>query len=185
MKSFEEVYEVVKNTLSEKRFRHSEKVMERCVEFAKLYDEDVEKARLVGIAHDIAKEIPKAKRVEEAEKDGVILNEFEKQHTSLIHAKHGAVICEKRFGFSEDMCDAISFHSTAKAGMSKLDKILYLADFCEEDRTFVESKKAYEIGKENLDEAYLCALSENIKFMLEERRQLDIASIDAYNDMLK
>ncbi len=185
MKSYEEVYKVVKNGLSASRFKHSENVMDRCVEFAKLYDEDVEKAKLVGIAHDIAKEFPKEKRVRTAEQDGVKLTEFEKNHLSLIHAKHGAIICEKDFGFSEDMCDAISFHSTAKAGMSKLAKILYLADFCEKDRPFVEAEKAYEKGKENLDEAYLYALSENIKFMIEDRNQIDIASIEAYNDMLK
>ena len=41
--------------------------------------EDIEKARLIGIAHDIAKEIPRDKRVECAEKDGVILDDFEKR----------------------------------------------------------------------------------------------------------
>lgn len=185
MKSFEEVYEIVKNTLSEKRFKHSEKVMERCVEFAKLYGEDVEKARLIGIAHDIAKEIPKDKRVAEAEKSGTILNDFERKHNSLIHAKHGAVICREQFGFSEDMCDAISFHSTAKANMSKLAKILYLSDICEETRDFPEAKIAYEKGKKDLDDGYLYALGHIIKYMVDSKTPIHKVSIDAFNDMLE
>lgn len=184
MKSFEEVEKIVKETLSEERFEHSKNVMNRCIEFAKIYGEDLEKARLIGIAHDIAKEIPKSKRVEEAEKEGTVLNEFEKEHTSLIHAKHGATICRDKFGFSEDMCEAISFHSTAKDNMSKLTKILYLADFCEEGRAFPEASIAYQKGKEDLDEGCFYALSENIKFMVDDKTQIDKVSIDAYNDML-
>lgn len=185
MKSYEEVYEIVKNTLSEKRFKHSEKVMERCVEFAKLYGEDIEKARLVGIAHDIAKEIPRDRRVEEAEKAGTILSDFEKRNLTLVHAKHGAVICRDQFGFSEDMCEAVSYHTTAKAGMTKLDKILFLADFCDETREFPEAKIAYEKGKEDLDDGYFYTLGHIIKFMVDDRTPMDKVTIDAFNDMLK
>lgn len=185
MKNFEEVYNVVKQTLSEKRLEHSKGVMERCIEFATIYGEDVEKARLIGIAHDIAKEIPREKRVEEAEKDGVVLDEFEKNAKSLIHAKHGAVICKRDFGFSDDMCDAISYHTTAKPNMSRLAKILYLADFSEATRPFPEALEAYNIGKKDLDEAYIYALIGKIKYMLKDRVQIHQDSIDAYNSIVK
>lgn len=185
MKSYEEIYEIVKASMSEKRFKHSEKVMERCVEFAKLYGEDVEKAKLIGIAHDIAKEIPKDRRVEEAEKVGTVLDDFEKKHTSLIHAKHGAVICRDQFGFSEDMCEAVSYHSTAKPNMTKLDKILFLADFCEETREFPEAKVAYEKGKKDLEDGYLYTLGHIIKFMVDDRTAMNKITIDAFNDMVK
>lgn len=185
MKNFEEVYDVVKKHLSTKRFEHSKGVMDRCVEFAEIYGEDVEKARLIGIAHDIAKEIPREKRIEEAEKDGVILDDFEKRTLPLIHAKHGALICKREFGFTEEMCDAISYHTTAKSNMSKLAKILYLADFSEVNRDFPEARESYELGKKDLDEAYLYALTGKIKYMLDDRIELHQDSIDAYNSMVK
>lgn len=184
MKSFEEVEKVVKQTLSEKRYKHCRCVMERCIEFAKLYDEDVEKARLIGIAHDIAKEIPREKRVEMAEKDGVILDDFEKNNKALIHAKHSAVICKKEFGFTDDMCEAISYHTTAKSNMSTLDKILYVSDFSEASREFLEAIEAYEIAKKDLNEAYIFALIGKIKFMLEDRIAIHQDSIDAYNSVV-
>lgn len=185
MKSFEEVYEIVKETLSEERFIHSKCVMDRCIEYAQIYGENVEKAKLIGIAHDIAKEIPREKRIEEAEKDGVVLDELSKRSKALIHAKHGAVICRDKFGFSEDMCDAISYHTTAKTNMSKLAKILYLADFSEESRNFPEAIKAYELGKKDLNEAYLYALTGKIKYMLDDRIEMHQDSIDAYNEMVR
>lgn len=185
MKSFEEVYEVVKKELSEKRFHHSVCVMERCIEFAKIHGEDVEKAKLIGIAHDIAKEIPKELRVKTAEEHGVYLDEFEKKNTSLIHAKLGAKLCEERFGFSKDMCDAIEVHTTAKSEMTNLQKILYLSDYSEASREFDGAKETYEKGKENLDEGYFMALVGKIKCMLDRNIAIHYDSIDAYNDYLK
>lgn len=184
MKSFEEVYEAVKKELSEERFHHSVCVMERCVEFATLNNEDVEKAKLIGIAHDIAKEIPRELRIKIAEEHGVILDEFEKENLSLIHAKLGAKLCEEMFGFSKDMCDAIAFHTTAKSNMTKLQKILYLSDYSEVSRDYEGAIKAYGKGKENLDEGYFMALVGKIEYMLKKNVPIHHDSIDAYNDFL-
>lgn len=185
MKSFEEVYEIVKETLSPKRFEHCKNVMDRCIEFAEIFGEDVEKARLIGIAHDITKEIPRDKRVELAEKDGVVLDDFEKENTSLIHAKHGAVICRRDFDFTDDMCEAIAAHTTGKVGMTKLAKILYLADYSEAGRDFKEAIEAYELGKKNLDDGYFAALTGKIYYTMMDKRAIHQASIDAYNDLIR
>lgn len=184
MKNYEEVYEAVKAELSESRLKHSEGVMQRCVEYASLNGIDVEKAKLVGIAHDIAKEIPKQDRVRIALENGIELDEFEKENTSLIHAKLGAKICKDRFGFTEDMCKAIEAHTTAKLNMSILDKILYLSDYCEPNRDFKEAIEVYELGKKNLDEGFFAALVGKIKFTLNRGSKIHKDSIDAYNYLI-
>lgn len=183
MDSYEKVYEAVKAELSEKRFRHSIGVMSRCVDFAKANGADVEKARLIGIAHDIAKEIPKEDRVRVAIAHGVELDEIEKQNTSLIHAKLGAQICKERFGFTEDMCRAIEAHTTAKANMGVLDKILYLSDYCEPNRAF-DTEPIYELGKKSLNDGYFAALVGKIKFTLDRGSKIHKDSIEAYNSFL-
>ena len=183
--NLEEITKIVQENLSEKRFYHSICVMERCIEFAEIHGEDVEKAKLIGIAHDIAKEIPKELRIKTAEEYGVELDEFEKQNLSLIHAKLGAKMCAELFGFTEDMCDAIKAHTTAKFNMSKLDKILYLADYSEASREFKEANEAYELGKKDLDEGYFLALKGKIEFMRKEKIDIHHNSIDAYNSFLK
>ena len=55
MIEYEELYQDAKNILSEKRFNHSEGVVKRAIEYAKIYDVDVDIVKLVAIAHDIAK----------------------------------------------------------------------------------------------------------------------------------
>ena len=40
MENFEKIFEIVKNTLSDKRFYHSVCVMNRAIEYAKIYGED-------------------------------------------------------------------------------------------------------------------------------------------------
>ena len=184
MKSFEEVYKIVKDELSEERFEHSKGVAKRCEEFARLNGVDVEKAKLIGIAHDIAKEIPKENRIRVATENGIELDEIEKENTSLIHAKLGAKICKERFGFSDDMCKAIEAHTTAKKDMSILDKILYLSDCCEPTRNYEGASEIYEKGKEDLDEGYILALTRKIEYTILKRYKMHKDSIDAYNDFL-
>lgn len=184
MKSFEEVYEIVKSELSEERFAHSEGVAQRCEEFARLNGVDIEKAKLVGIAHDIAKEVPKEVRIKIAIENGIELDEFEKENTSLIHAKLGAKICKDRFGFSDDMCRAIEAHTTGKKDMSLLDKILYLSDCCDHTREFEGVDDIYKAGIQSLDEGYILALTRKIEYTLMKRCKIHKDSIDAYNDYL-
>lgn len=181
MRDFEYVYKVVKSKLSEKRMYHSECVMERAVEYAKLYGEDVEKAKLAGIAHDILKETPKENRIKEAEELGVVLDDIEKVYLALIHAKTGAEYCRREFGFSEDMCDAIKYHTTGRANMTTLEKIVYLADATGKDRDFEEAKIGYELAKKSLDEALFYFFKKTIEWQLEEDKKLHLDTINAYN----
>lgn len=185
MKNFDYVYNVVKSKLSEKRFYHSVCVMERCIEFAKIYGVDVEKAKLVGIAHDVLKETPSELRIKEAENLSVELDEIEKKAVGLIHAKAGAEFCRKEFGFSDDMCNAIKYHTTGRENMSLLEKITYLGDATGIDRNYEESKIAYEMAKKDLDKALLYFFRRTIEWNIEENKLLHLDTIKAYNYLIK
>ena len=185
MKDFESVYNVVKNKLSEKRFFHSVCVMERAVEYAKIYGVDEGKAKLVGIAHDILKETPKENRIKEAEDLGVVLDDIEKVSLALIHAKAGAEYCRREFGFSDDMCNAIKYHTTGRANMTTFEKIIYLADATGRDRDFEEAQIGYEIAKKDLDEALFYFFKKTIEWQLEDNKKLHPNTIDAYNFLAK
>lgn len=185
MKTYEEIYEIVKERLSEKRFFHSICTMERCVEYAKIYGIEEEKAKLIGIAHDITKETPKELKVEEAKKYGVELDEIEMNTPGLIHAKSGAGICRKDFGFSEDMVNAIKYHTTGRENMTVLEKIMYLADATGRDRKYPEAGIAYELAKKNLDEALLYFFKKTIEWNIQEDKILHLDTVKAYNFLVK
>lgn len=185
MEIFEKVYEIVKSRLSEKRFYHSICTMERCVEYAKIYGIDEEIAKLVGIAHDIAKETPKELVYEEAKKYEVELDELEKIALPLVHAKVGAEICRKEFNFTEEMIDAIKYHTTGRENMTTLEKITYLADATGKDREYEECKVTYQIAKEDLDKALLYFFKRTIERTIEGNKLLHPDTIKAYNYLIK
>lgn len=185
MESFEKVYEIVKSKLSEERFYHSVCTMERCVEYAKIYGIDEEKAKLVGIAHDIVKETPKELRIEEAQKYGVVLDEIEKKSLALVHAKVGAEVCRKEFGFSEDMVNAIKYHTTGRENMTFLEKITYLADATGKDREYEESNVAYEFAKKDLNQALIYFFKKTIEWTIQDEKLLHPDTISAYNYLIR
>lgn len=184
MLNFDDLYQKVENTLSEKRFYHSKCVMERCVELAKLYGEDEEKAKIAGLLHDIAKEVPKDEREEMAKKYGLVLDEIELNSKGLIHAKLGAKICEVDFGIEKEICDAIACHTTGKENMSLLEKILYISDAIGIDRTYDNTEELKKLAFSDIDKAIQMLLKFTIEERIKENKLIHIDSIKAFNYLI-
>ena len=180
MIEYEKVYEEVKNKLSEKRFKHSEGVVKRAIEYAKIYGVDINTVKTVAIAHDIAKELTKEEKDKYIEKYKIILNDIEKINSSLVHAKIGAAICKNEFGFTEDMVNAISYHTTGRKNMSLLEKIIYLADATEENRNYC-SDKYVKIIKNNIDQGIVEVCKWVINKLLEDNVVIHLDTIECYN----
>ena len=100
MKSYQEIYEIVKTRMSEYRFFHSECVARRCVELASIYKADRDAALLIGIVHDIAKEMAPEEKVKYCQQNHLTIDEIEKENVGLLHGKIGADIPKKEFRFS-------------------------------------------------------------------------------------
>lgn len=181
MKPYKEIYEIVKNTLSEYRFFHSECVANRCVELASIYQVDKDAARLVGIVHDIAKEMPPEEKVKYCKENHLEIDEIEKNNVGLLHGKIAADIAKKQFGFSEDLCSPIRYHTTGKENMSLLDKILYVADMTSEDRKFPDKRYVIELANKNLDECVKYILKVGINQRISQNKKVHLNSLKALN----
>ena len=180
----EEIKEYLKNILSEKRYYHSLCVMEMCGELAKIYNVDIETAKKVGIAHDVAKEMPTDKKFEYMEQNNLEIDEIEKKYPTLLHAKIGADIAIKKFGFTKEMGQAIEAHTTAKPNMSMLTKILYIADWVGMDRKFEDTYYLRELAKKDIDKAILYSLDSIIKDKIDTKEEIHLDSILARNYLL-
>lgn len=123
-----EIEQIVKKVLSEKRYYHSLCVMEKCGELAEIYGIDRDIAKKVGLVHDIAKEMSDEEKLVYIKENGININNVEKTHVGLLHAKIGADIAKKKLKFTPEMCRAISLHTTGGENMNLLDKILFVAD---------------------------------------------------------
>lgn len=167
--NYEEIEKIAKQTLSGKRFCHSQGVAKRAAELARIYGEDEEVARKIGIAHDIAKEIPKEEALQYAKQNNIQFDEIEQKEPGLWHSKLGAHIAMKKFGFTNDMAQAILYHTTGNIHMNTLDKIIYVADKTDETRTQINKEEAVQISNHNLNEGVLYIA----KFMMQYSLQKD------------
>lgn len=180
MIEYVELYNEVQKRLSEKRFRHSEGVVKRAIEYAQVYNVDINTVKLVAIAHDIAKELTTEEVNFYIQKYNIVLDDIEKINKDLIHAKVGAYICKNIYDFSDDMVNAIKYHTTGKKNMSILEKIIYLADATEENRKYCSSNYV-EIIKKDIDNGIVEICKWVINNLLENNKVIHINSIECYN----
>lgn len=180
MIKYEELYNDVRKKLSEKRFRHSEGVVKRAIEYAQVYDIDIDIVKLVAIAHDIAKELTSDEIDKYVQKYNIILDDIEKINKELIHAKIGAYICKNEYNFTEDMTNAVKYHTTGRENMSILEKIIYLADATEENRKYCSSNYVDTI-KDDIDQGIIEICKWVINRLLETNEIIYLDSIRCYN----
>ena len=157
MEEIEKIKEDLKQILSEKRYIHSIGAMEKAIELAKVYGEDEEKSALTALTHDIAKEMTVEEYYKYAEENNVELSKDDKMCTSVLHGIIGADIVKKKYGFTDEMCRAIYYHTTGITNMTTFEKIIFLADKVEE-RTRPKDKADVIrniIKEKGLDEAIL------------------------------
>ena len=181
----EEIKKIVKDRLSEERFHHSECVMKRCIEIAVKLNYDTEITAKVGIAHDIAKEMPPEEKLKYVEEHNIPIDEVEKENTTLLHAKIGADIAINELGYTPEMGQAIRAHTTGIPNMSLLDKILFIADRTSEERGFPDIELVNNLLEKNIDEAVLYIIDKKIMLQIERKKTMHPDSILARNDLLK
>ena len=117
-----------------KRIPHIKGCEEEAVRLAERWGADPHLARRAGILHDCTKYLELDEQLALCEKYHVPLDELERVAVKLLHAKTGAAIARHVFGEPEAVCDAIYWHTTGKADMNLLSKVLYLADYIEPSR---------------------------------------------------
>lgn len=182
--NFEEIKEEVKKAMSEKRFKHSCGVAKRAAELARIYGIDEEVARKVGMAHDIAKEMPNDVAIEYVKDNNIIFDEIEKNEPALWHSKIGADIAKKKFGFTKEMAQAIVYHTTGSVNMSVLDKIIYLADKTEEGRTKINLEEAVNISNNDLDDGLLFVAKFMVEYSLKKNSLIHPDTIELINKII-
>lgn len=175
---------VVREALPEKRYIHTIGVMETAVRLAEQYGCDVEKAELAAILHDYAKYWSGEKMaalIRQDERSKAVLN----HSRSLWHAYAGALAAEREFGVRDpDVLDAIRYHTSGRAGMSLLEKVIWLADYIEPGRSFPGVDDVRKKAEESLDEAMILALGRTIRFLIENKQPVYPLTFEAYNDLV-
>ena len=180
----EELEAKIEKILSKERYYHSKCVMKKCEELALIYGADVDKARKIGIAHDIAKEMTNEEKIKYIENNNIAIDEIEKRNMSLLHSKIGKHILIKDFDFDEEMGEAVATHTTGKENMTILDKILYIADGIGEDSIYEEKDYIADLAKTDVDEAVIRRIEKVIERNFKKGVEIHLRSILARNYLL-
>jgi len=179
----ESIRESIKKTLSESRYRHVLGVEEVCYDLALIHESDTFKAGLAGLLHDCAKNLSDEELIRECKKYSLPITEAEMKAPYLLHAKVGAVYAKEKYGVAdEDVLNAITFHTTGRPGMSKLEKIVYVADYIEPNRRPIPMlDKARELAYEELDEAVIFISKRILEYLKSKGAFIDPLTQETYD----
>lgn len=177
---------ILKKNLTEKRYNHSVNVSKKAVYLAKKYGADVKKAEIAGLLHDITKQTDEDEQLQLISEAGMKLSALEFDNKKLWHALSGAAYLKTKLKISdEEILNAVKFHTTGRAGMSLLEKIVFVADMISDDRTSVESAEVKKIAEENLEKAVCLAAEASIELLMNKKFTIAPNTLAAYNDTVK
>ena len=180
-----EAIEIIKRQLTEKRFIHTLGVVDSAVELAKRYGADIRKAEIAAIFHDYAKFRSKQEMVDIIKREA-IPDDLLDYGSELWHAPVGAFLVQKEVGISDEkILQAIRFHTTGRANMSLLEKIVFLADYIEPNRSFPGVDEVRDLAKTDLNQALIKAIGNTIRFLIEKNERIYPETVAAYNDLLQ
>ena len=151
------------------------------VMLAKTWGEDPDTAATAGILHDITKKYRGEEQLKLCRKYGIVYDEAEARNTAILHARTGAALAREEFHVSEEIAEAIRWHTTGKPDMSTLEKILYLADFIEPTRDFPGLEELRKLAYKDLNDAMALALSMSMGDLRRREREVYKDTLEAYN----
>ena len=177
--------EIIRPMMGERRFNHSVNVSKEAVRLAEKYGADVKKAAVAGILHDITKEVDFENQLQIIRSGDIILTDVEKNTNKLWHAISGSVYIQKELSITdEDIINAVRYHTTGRANMSLLEKVIFLADFTSEERDYPDVDIIRQKAEISLEDGMLYGIQFTLSSLLKRQGYLSLDAIEAYNEIL-
>lgn len=179
----EKIRRAMEKELSAGRYIHTLGVAYTAASLAMAHGEAMEKAMTAGILHDCAKAMHGSELVAICEKGHLSMNAAERSNpTALLHAKAGAYLAEHKYGVTDgDILNAIRYHTTGRPDMSRLEKIIYIADYIEPGRKqLAELEMIRRIAFQDLDWTMEKILANTLAYLRTTDGQVDDMTTKTY-----
>lgn len=173
----------LRKELDKDRYSHTLGVMYTAAALAMAHGCDQEKALYAGLLHDCAKCIPNDKKLQLCIKHKIEVSPSEQENPFLLHAKLGAFLAREKYNISDqDILHAILVHTTGAPEMNLLDKIIYIADYMEPNRTKAKNLPLVrERAFQDLDETMLLILESTLEHLEKGKGVMDPMTKKAYD----
>lgn len=181
----EKIITLIRSKLNADRFNHSLNVADSAKELALRYGADADKAYTAGLLHDVMKNASPEEQLGVLSEAGIELMPVDRENKKLWHAIAGAAYVKFVMGIDDrDIIRAVRYHTTGRAGMSLLERVVYLADYISADRNYNGVEDMRRLCQADSDEAILYALTFGIPDLVSKGRVIHPDSIDLYNEVI-
>ena len=172
----------LKTKLDPMRYEHSLSVSFTCMNLAMRYGYDIDKAELAGMMHDCGKRFADEIILKKCISHKIPVTDAEMKALPVLHAKYGAWLAENKYGIEDpEIISAIACHTTGKADMSVLDKIVYIADYIEPRRYKADNlPQMRRLAYEDLDQTMYEILKSTLEYLAKKGADADPMTATAY-----
>ena len=175
----EELEQAVIGLLKPDRVKHVLGCRDTSAELAKVWGVSETDAARAGLLHDITKALDGPLQLNLCGAYGIQLNDFSQKNPKTLHALTGSLVAERIFGESEAVVSAICSHTTGKANMNTLEKIIYVADYMEPNRDFPGVEELRYLAYHDLDKALKMGLEMTLSMLKDQGREVSPESQQA------
>ena len=177
--SLEELEQVVVSLLKPNRVAHVLGCRQTAAEMANIHGADPVDAQRAALLHDITKAIDGPLQLTLCREYGINLDDFSANNPKTLHALTGSLVAERIFGENPQVVAAIASHTTGKADMNTLEKIIYVADYMEPNRDFPGVAQLRQLAYTDLDQAMIMGLEMTLSMLHEQGREVSPESREA------
>jgi predicted HD superfamily hydrolase involved in NAD metabolism len=183
--SWEQLETALASQIKGERLAHVYRVLDAARDLAARYGAPLPQVEVAALMHDYAKAMRPEVLLAEARRRNLVIDPAEEAQPHLLHGPVAAALLQEQ-GLVTDaaVLDAIRWHTTGRAGMSLLEKVIWLADYIEPGRKFPGVEEIRAAAQADLDRALLMALEQTIIFVLQRGWPLHLSTVHARNWLL-
>ncbi len=179
----EELEKMVISLVKPNRVAHILGCRDTAIALARRWGADETDAGRAGLLHDITKALDGSLQLTLCRQYGVPLDDFSRENPKTLHARTGALVADWIFGESAAVVSAIDSHTTGKAGMNVLEKIIYVADYMEPNRNFPGVEELRQAAFSDIDRAMEMGLEMTLAVLKQEGKTIAKDSAEALIDI--
>lgn len=185
MWSYAQIDDYLRKNLKESRYVHTLGVVQSACSLAKINRVDEEKTKIAALIHDAAKNMKIDEQYRILRDSNVHMDIISENSPQILHGWVAAILAKDLMGVADkEIISAIKYHTTARRSMSKLEKIIYIADYIEPNRDYPGVEELRKATFSNLDKGLLMGIDNTITFVIKQGQLVHPLTIDARNYLI-
>lgn len=185
MWSYAQIDDYLRKKLKESRYVHTLGVVQSACSLAKINGVDEEKTKIAALIHDAAKNMKIDEQYKILKENNIDMDIISENSPQILHGWVAAILAKELMGVTdEEIINAVKYHTTARKSMSKLEKIIYIADYIEPNRDYPGVEELRKITFSDLDKGVLMGIDNTITFVIKQGQLVHPLTIDARNYLI-